>query len=41
MKRVFWTPEARACLEDIESYIAKDSASAAKKMVTRILASTR
>ena len=41
MKRVFWTPEARACLADIESHIANDSPSAAKEMVTRILARPR
>ena len=41
MKNVFWTPEARARLEDIESYIAKDSPTAAKEMIAAILSRTR
>ncbi len=41
MTAVYWTPEARARLEDIEAYIAKDAPQVAKDVVARILARTR
>jgi addiction module RelE/StbE family toxin len=41
MTAVYWTPEALARLEDIEAYIAKDTPSAAKEVITRLLARSR
>ena len=41
MTPVHWTAEARARLEDIEAFIAKDSPKAARAMIERILARTR
>ena len=41
MTDVYWTPEARARLEDIEAYIAKDAPSTAKDVVARLLARAR
>lgn len=41
MTRVAWTPEALARLDDIEAYIAKDSPSAAKDVIARLLARSR
>ncbi|OGI44610.1 MAG: hypothetical protein A2637_04885 [Candidatus Muproteobacteria bacterium RIFCSPHIGHO2_01_FULL_65_16] len=41
MTAVFWTPEARARLEDIEAYIAKDAPSVAKEVVARLVARAR
>lgn len=41
MTVVYWTPEAQSRLEDIEAYIAKDSPSAAKDMVGRLLRRAR
>ena len=41
MRSVFWTPEARARLEDIETYIAKNAPAVAKDVVTRLVARAR
>ena len=41
MTEVYWTPEARERLEDIEAYIAKDAPSVAKEVVARLLARAR
>ena len=41
MTDVYWTPEARARLEDIEAYIAKDAPSTAQDTVARLLARAR
>ena len=35
--RVYWTDRAKARLKELESYIAQDSESAAKKVVKRLL----
>lgn len=41
MRRVVWTHEALARLEDIEAHIALDSPAAAQEMIARLLARTR
>ena len=35
--RVFWTPEAKARLREIEAHIAKDSPPAAQNMAVRLI----
>ena len=41
MTRVVWTPEEISRLDDIEAYIAADSATNAKEVIARLLARTR
>lgn len=42
MTAVYWTPEARTRLKDIQDYIiSQDAAKAAKKVVTALLSRTR
>lgn len=40
-KRVYWTPEALARLDDIEAYIATDTPNVAKEVIARLLARSR
>lgn len=35
--RVFWTPDAKARLREIEAYIAKDSPQAARDMAVHLI----
>ena len=42
MTTVYWTPEARSRLKEIQDYIiSQDAAKAAKEVVTTLLARTR
>ena len=39
--RVYWTPEARARLREIHSYIARESPIVARKVTARVLSRSR
>lgn len=39
--RVYWTPEARARLREIHSYIARESPMVARKVTARVLSRSR
>ena len=41
MTVVYWTPEALARLEDIETYITQDAPAVAKDVIARLLARSR